>query len=284
MVKKIYICILQICVLCPNIVIGGKYDFAVFENFEETRKIFISEMKIVSFLDKINKMLLYKMRTLDQIIKTDKSSWIFSSRNLFWLLSIRSRFYDVIPYIKTHLGRWRIERRKIRRLKNNIMAVDIKYPLLADELLGGALRGVIILHETYGLNLERFIQGELLDNNALTKSRETDSLKKDDLALMAVEAFKMDWYDSSIKYINSSTSSYHQHLSDENRSNDNFSKLDEISLEIRRQYTKHHNKLFVQSKTTTDLLSEGIQWKLFPNVVDEGSNANIVNFIGNKYL
>ena len=166
MVKKIYICILQICVLCPNIVIGGKYDFAVFENFEETRKIFISEMKIVSFLDTINKILLYRMRTVDQIIKTDIRSWNFSSRNLFWPLRIRSRFYDVIPYIKSNLGRRWIETRKIRLLKNNIMAVDIKYPILADELLGGALRGVMILHETYGLNLERFIQGELLDNNA----------------------------------------------------------------------------------------------------------------------
>ena len=224
------------------------------------------------------------MRTLDQIIKTDKSSWIFSSRNLFWLLSIRSRFHDFIPYIESHLGKRRIEMRKIRHMKNNIMAVDIKYPILADELLGGALRGVIILHETYGLNLERFIQGELLDNNALSTSRKTDSLKKDDLALMAVEAFKMDWYDSSIKYINSSTSSYHQHLSDKNRSNYNFPKLEEISLEIRRHYAKHHNNLLVQSKTTTDLLSEGIQWKLFPNVVDEGLNTNILYFIVNKYL
>ena len=210
------------------------------------------------------------MRTVDQIIKTDRRSWNFSSRNLFWPLRIRSRFYDVIPYIKSNLGRRWIETRKIRRFKNNIMAVDIKYPILADELLGGALRGVIILHETYGLNLERFIQGELLDNNALSKSRQTDSLKKDDLALMAVEAFKMDWYDSSIKYINSSTSSYHQHLSDEKRSNYSFSKLEEISLEIRRHYAKHHNNLVVQSKTTTDLLSEGIQWKLFTHFVDEG--------------
>ena len=70
MVRKIFICILHISILFQNIVIGGKYDFAVFENFEETRKIFIFEMKIVSFLDTINKMLLYKVRTLDQMIKT----------------------------------------------------------------------------------------------------------------------------------------------------------------------------------------------------------------------
>ena len=163
------------------------------------------------------------------------------------------------------------------------MAVDIKYPLLADELLGGALRGVIILHETYGLNLERFIQGELLDNNALTKSRETDSLKKDDLALMAVEAFQMDLYDSSIKYINSSTISFHQNLSEQGQGHYNFPKFKEISLEIRRHYTKHHNNLLVQSKTTTDLLSEGIQWKLFPHVIDEGLKTNIVYFIINSY-
>ena len=133
---------------------GGKYDFAIFENFEETRKIFITEMKIVSFLDETNQISLHRMRAVDQIIKTDKRPWIFSSRNLFWLLRIRSRFYDVIPYIKSNLGRRRIESRKIRRLKNNIMALDIKFPILADELLSGALRGVMILHETYGLNLE----------------------------------------------------------------------------------------------------------------------------------
>ena len=73
MVKKIYVCILQICVLSPNFVIGGKYDFAVFENFEETKKIFISEMKMASFLNTIKKMLLYKKRILDQTIKTDKT-------------------------------------------------------------------------------------------------------------------------------------------------------------------------------------------------------------------
>ena len=283
MMKRIFICILQICVLYSSVVICGKYDFAIFENFEETRKIFISEMKIVSFLDETNQILFYRMRILNQIIKTDKTSWTFSSRNLFWPLSIRSRFYDVIPYIESHLGKRRIETRKIRRLKTNIMAVDIKYQILAEELLGGALRGVIILHETYGLNLERFIQGELLDNNALTRSRKTDSLKKDDLALMAVEAFKMNWYDSSIKYINSSTSSHH-HLSEQNQDYYNFPKFKEISLEIRRHYAKHHNNLLVQSKTTTDLLSEGIQWKLFPNLVDEGSNVNMVDFIINKHL
>ena len=240
-------------------------------------------MKIVSFLDETNQILFYRMRILNQIIKTDKTSWTFSSRNLFWPLSIRSRFYDVIPYIESHLGKRRIETRKIRRLKTNIMAVDIKYQILAEELLGGALRGVIILHETYGLNLERFIQGELLDNNALTRSRKTDSLKKDDLALMAVEAFKMNWYDSSIKYINSSTSSHH-HLSEQNQDYYNFPKFKEISLEIRRHYAKHHNNLLVQSKTTTDLLSEGIEWKLFPHFVDEGLNTNITYFIINKYL
>ena len=240
-------------------------------------------MKVVSFIGEMNQILLYRMRILDQIIERDKTPWMFSPRTLFWLLSIRSRFYGVIPYIESHLDKRRIETRKIRRLKNNILAVDIKYPLSPAELLGGALRGVIILHETYDLNLERFIQGELLDNNDLSKSRKTDSLKKDDLALMAVEAFKMDWYDSSIKYINSSTSSYHQYLSEQNQDHYDFPKLKEISLEIRRHYAKHHNNLVVQSKTTMDLLSEGIQWKLFPNLVDEGSNTNIVNFTINKH-
>ena len=275
MVKKIFICILQICVLFPSIVIGGKYDFAVFENFEETRNIFISEMKIVSFLDTISQIMSYRMRILNQIIKTDKTAWIFTSRRLFGLLSIRSRIHDVSRYIKSHLGKRRIERHKIRHFKNNIMSLDIKYPLSEDELLGGALRGVIILHETYGLNLEGFIRGELLDDYALSKSRKIDSLKKDDLALMAVEAFKMDWYDSSIKYINSSTSSYYQHLSEKNQSHYSFPKFEETSLEIRRHYAKYHNNLLGQSKTTTDLLGEGIQWKLFPNVVDEGLNTNI---------
>ena len=101
------------------------------------------------------------MRLLNQIIKTDKTSWIFSSTHLLGLLSIRSRFHNVNRYIKSHLGKGRIDKHKTRHLKYNIMAVDIKYPLSADELISGALRGVIILHETYGLNLERFIRGEL---------------------------------------------------------------------------------------------------------------------------
>ena len=284
MVKKIYVCILQICVLCPNVVIGGKYDFAVFENFEETKKIFIREMKMASIFDTINKMLLYRKIILDQTIKNDKMPWTFSLRQLFGKLSVRSRFYDVSPNIKSHLGRWKIEQHKLRHLKKNSMALDIKYPLSAEELLSGALKGIIILHETYGLNLELFIQGKLLDNNAISKSRKTDSLKKDDLALMAVEAFKMDWYDSSIKYINSSTSSYHQHISEQNQNHYGFPKFQEISLKIRRYYAKHHNILLVQSKTTNDLISEGIQWKLFPHVVDEGWNKNIVYVIINKYI
>ena len=221
---------------------------------------------------------------IGQIIKAVKTSCIFSSRYISRLFSIRSRFYDLSPYIKSQLGRKRIETRKIRHLKNRIIAFDIKYPLSADELLSSALRGVAILHETYGLNLERFIRGELLDNKALLKSRKIDSLKNDDLALMAVEAFKMDCYDSSIKYIKASTYSYHQHRSEKNRSTYNFPKLEEVSLDTRRFYAKHHNMLLVQSKTTTDLLSEGIQWKLFPNVVDEGLNTNILYFIVNKHL
>ena len=281
MPKSVYVYILHICVIFPNIAICGKYDFAVFENFEETRKIFSSEMKIVLFLGTINTDLAYRMGYLDQMIKAEKTSYIFSSSHLFRLFIIGSRYYDVGLYIQSRLGREIIKRHKMRHSRNAIMALDIKYPLPADELLSGALRGVMILHETYHLNLERFGRGELLDHATILKSRKSDSLKADDLAFMAVEAFKMDCYDSSIKYINSSTNSYDRPVFGQKQVYYGSTQFEKMTLRIRRYYAKHHNNLLLQSRTTAGPLSEGVQWKLFPNIVDEGSNMKILHFIIN---
>ena len=274
-----YVCIIQAFVIFPTIAKSGKYDFAVFENFEETRKIFNSEMKIALFLDTFSKNGAYALRYLDQAMQAYKNSYILSSRHHIRLFGIRSGYDHVNLYMKSNLGRGHMVKDKMRHLRNNITALDIKYTLPIDELLRGAVRGVIILHEAYHLNLERFKRGELLDDTAILKSRRADSLKGDDLALMAVEAFRMDCYDSSLKYINLSTISYHDHLSEYNQDHYGFTQFEQVVLGIRRDYVKYHNHMILQSSTTRNLKGEGIQWKLFPHLVDEGSNINILHFI-----
>ena len=210
MLKKIYVSILKIYFIFPSIVIGSIYEFAVFENFENTIKIFDVEVKIATLVEKIREHISYRMRYMNELMANDEFPSAFSLKPVLRLLNTLSKNCNISLYMKSQLSRERKEQYRMRVLRNNIMALDIKYPLSIEEILGGALRGLIVLHETYDLHLTHFIRGGLLNNDSFSKSRQKDSLKADDLALMAIEAFKLKWYDNSIKYINLSTNSINE--------------------------------------------------------------------------
>ena len=125
MSKNIYGSILQVLFIFPNITICGKYDFALFEGFEETRKIFENEMKIIFFLGTFSNNLIYSLRYLDQVMKADKTSHVSSSRHHVSSFSKLLGYDQFNLYKKPHFGRGLIEMHIMRHLKNNIMDFDI---------------------------------------------------------------------------------------------------------------------------------------------------------------
>ena len=70
-------------------------------------------------------------------------------------------------------------------------------------MLDGALKGVIMLQDTYDQNIKNYSQGHfVLKNNVLVTSRRSDHLRADDLAYMAALAFDFfKWYDASVRYL-----------------------------------------------------------------------------------
>ena len=205
----------------------------------------------------------------------------FSSNHVVRLFKTQSRACNVRLYMRSQLNKKEIEKHQMRFLTNDIIALDVKYPPMTDETLDGALRGIIVLHEIYNLGLERFIKGDIRDDASISNSRKTDSLKSDDLALMAVEAFNLEWYDNSVEYINSSTNSIKRHVYEKNEGHYQPSLFEKAAFRIRRNYAKYRNNLLLQRNTSIAVSSEGIQWKLFSYLVDEGSYVKKPNCIIN---
>ena len=146
---------------------------------------------------------------------------------------------------------------------NLVFDIENVYKHSTLEIINGALKGLIMLQETYEQDIKDFSQGHLYLKNVIYRtSREIDSLQPDDLAAMSSLAFNhYNWYDNSLIYLKESLSAYSS-LSPTQPRDD----LDIYLLAMKNYYSSYHNELYTKKKNIV-----GSDWKLYPYLVDKGS-------------
>ena len=149
------------------------------------------------------------------------------------------------------------------------------------KLLVAALKGLVMLQDTYSQDIKNFSRGELnLKSNEVLKSRRQDVLHVEDLASMSGVAFNdLHWYDASIRYlreaievfISTTRKAYHSDYFE------NF--LHESLASMKKWYASYHNEMLNRIDNPIEL-----NYKTFPVKINEGNGTLVLHILfGVKY-
>ena len=277
--KNIFIFAETIALISLPVIISEKYEYYLFENFEMTKDCFIKEQGINKALQINRQNLYHKMEALSHsiYISQEPSSAIgsntqkFHAQNFhdklkftfrlmfnkyqFRKLSIWSNFYSLYLKVKDDF--------------NFLFDFEKVYKRSTLEIMDGALKGLVMLQETYEQDIKDFSKGHLhLNNKDIIEhiSRKIDSLQPDDLAAMSTLAFEYyKWYDNSLIYLKEAFESYYS-LSNEQRREMPTEDFEKSLLMMKKHYTSYHNQLLQKKDNIL-----GDSWKLYPYPVDKGS-------------
>ena len=152
----------------------------------------------------------------------------------------------------------------LRNADNFIFKYVSAYNVTVEKIIDSALKGLIMVQETYNQDIEQFYKGHLTLKNGNDRNyRRADSLQVDDLASMATIAFQFyKYYDNALIYlkkaidIRSSSSKEYKMFTNN---------LGERLFLMKKQYTAFHNGLFLKRSNIL-----GPDWKVFPYLVDPG--------------
>ena len=248
-----------------------RYEYLLYKNVQRTKLVFIEEQKIVQKLqflkikgyqtkDMINSLL----GSLTHILHKNHISRSLQIHSLWGLMNYTIElvaFERLIPLTKYHYS--------FRNIEKIISAYGS-----AENIMAGAKKGVIVLRQTYGLNVTNFSRGILqLKDNRIDRSRVADNLKPDDLVSLATMAFDMfHWYDSGLLFLKEALNSW--------KTNDAYKmktihglKIGATINQLISEYISLHNQLLTTMKT-----HNGQERILFPFFVEKGlfpSNKNI---------
>ena len=277
--KNIFIFAETIALISLPVIISEKYEYYLFENFEMTKDCFIKEQGINKALQINRQNLYHKMEALSHSIYIsqepssaigsntqklhaqnvhDKSKFTFKlmfNKYQFRKLSIWSNFYSLYLKVKDKF--------------NFLFDFEKVYKRSTLEIMDGALKGLVMLQETYEQDIKDFSKGHLhLKNKNIIepRSRKIDSLQPDDLAAMSTLAFEYyKWYDNSLIYLKEAFESYYS-LSNEQRREMPTEDFEKSLLMMKKHYTSYHNQLLQKKDNIL-----GDSWKLYPYPVDKGS-------------
>ena len=249
----------------------SRYDYILFENVEVIKKSFVKEHAIISELFDIRKNLKSRIRR----------NYFHSNGN------VNGREYatltDYFFYLKTNRGNWPnlqqnivfyekplanqqvFDINTVSRYNDCLHRLTYNYSIPEKLIIQGALKGLIMLHETYKVNITEFAKGHI-GNEKTTFSRHIDSLQPDDLAYMSTIAMTVfKWYDNSLNYLKAAFD--HVYYSSKTIQN-NFlqtSKLQETLLSMKNIYSIAHNEMLYKND-----VSIGSEYKLYEYIVDTG--------------
>ena len=128
-----------------------------------------------------------------------------------------------------------------RRCDQNVHKTT-HFPTKSD--FNGALKGMLMLQETYQLDPKDFLKGQINYKNQIFKSRYSMSVQ--DLEKLTKLAFKYEWYDNSITFLKAINSTENKDL-----------------MELKNDLIKVHNKLVMARKSRISQKS-----KVFPFIVN----------------
>ena len=286
MSKNIFIFAQTVVLISLPVIFSEKYQYYLFENFEMTKDCFIKEQGINKALQINRQNLHHKIDTLNQRIYIDqqpsstigsntqkrytqnfhdklKFTWrLIYNRYQFRKLSVWSNFHSLYHKVKDNF--------------NFFFDFQKVYQRSTQEIMDGALKGLVMLQETYEQDIKDFSKGHLHikhKNTIERTSRNIDSLQPDDLAAMSTLAFEYyKWYDNSLTYLKEALKSYYS-LSHEQRREMPTEDFEKSLLTMKKHYTSYHNQL-LQKKD--NILGES--WKLYPYPVDKGLRIYLLRY------
>ena len=256
MLRTDYVKIIETVVFFPLIASCRIYDYEVFEQFEITKAGFITEQEIVSKLNKMRTNLYQKNDAIERaragfMLAKDlgdvhfRNIWLTENLIYFQVNHVfyKTCFRDNAVLLVSLEDKWA----KCRRAVNNL---NFGYNVSTEKIINGAVKGIIMLSETYKLDINAFSKGYLnLRKGTENNSRQIDSLKSDDLASMSVTAFEIQWYHAGLKYLNESIRVFNK-LSNEQRRElpDDF----ENTLHKTRVYEEYYHRMLMKKEKNAD--------------------------------
>ena len=128
-----------------------------------------------------------------------------------------------------------------------------------------------MLEDTYAQDIKNFSRGELnVKSDVAIKTRSMDSLQVQDLVSMSGIAFNdLHWYDASIRYLKEAINMFVSTSRNPYRSSFFNSFLYESLISLKKWYPSYHNEMLDKMDNPI-----GLDYKLFPLMVNEGSTLN----------
>ena len=267
-----------IFLLFPVLINCSQYEYLMFENFELTKNSFLKEQQIVKQLkdirknvhQQIEKLEGHKNRNIDlyndnsipvNISKLKQNDFLPSEEFLSHDLEISSMNESNTNYTSYKETYEDVFNHKLDFGKVN-----------NSDVIHAALKGLIMIQETYTQDMEKYSKGHISFKNHVTQtSRSTDSLTSEDLLTMSTVALNdFNWVDNAVTYLKAAINEFYS-STEENRANlpDGF---EESLLTARNQLSVYHNEMLAKKDNPI-----GTEWKLHPYRVDPG--LNLINFI-----
>ena len=279
MIGKTCFLVLQVVLFCRISVMcditNDKYNYLLFENFEMTKQCFINEQKIISVLRVIKKSLRYKLNELNYWENNKAPSLVGLDKQQIYKREFRSRMHITLNYIATGTNipkeffskEFQPQQHEFDDKYNYLLDFENIYRHQRIDIIKGVLRGLIMLQETFEQDIQWFSKGHLrLKSNIDLSSRNVDSLKPDDLAVMSTLAFDFyKWYDNSLRYLKDALQSFYSIPYEKKITGRVIGGLEKYLLEMKLHYSAYHNQLW---RRKNNILGNG--WKLYPDIVVEG--------------
>ena len=252
--------------LLPFMVMCSRYDYELFENFEMTKESFIKEQNIVRKLENIRQNLHQKRYEIARYLNYF-SVFPAGEKDTKFQINRKLENWDGCKFEK--LVQYTAFENKLSSFVIDYGTENVtnyfNYNISVQNIIDGSQKGLIMLHETYDLDIKGFAKGHLnLKGVTENRSRRIDSLQPDDLAsmsTMAINTYK--WYDNSIEYLKEAIHLFNT-LSNKERS-ELPSDFESALLSMKDTYSTYHNEMLVKKQ-----IFLGPDWKLYRSLVNNG--------------
>lgn len=225
----------------------SKYEYLLFENFDIVRNTFIFEqLRVVRLRE------LLKTKTSDMVVLSESlyNSSVDPEKEIFFrkYLISSDKFSISINTAKILGHSYSIRRmeKSYHNNKTNVIPIHDEYiqSISGISIIKAAQNGLIILHETYGIDIEQFSNG-IFRTNTNDIRRRSDALHPGDFASMALITLdEFGWYHNSALYLNESVSRHAKLFQNNTR---NLRSNSSLTLAKRKQIVNHiHNRLLAR--------------------------------------
>ena len=272
--------------LCPLYILCS-IDYLLFENFDLTKNTFVEEQKLFQNVLTIRNSLNLKCKELvskgnhnrEQLENIKhKQTQLSLRKNLLELRKIANAKRPEDSVLQSESAKNNLEIFQwmyldIRKSINLYFGFEKIYVNNTEtQLIIAALKGLMMLQDTYGLDIKNFSKGELnIKSNEKVRYRNMDALQLEDLVSMSGISFNhLHWYDASIRYLKEATDIFVATAME--RYSDSLFRniLVECLNVMKKLYPAYHNKMLDKMDNPI-----GTDYKLFPLPIDEGNMSTL---------